>query len=97
MEYKLISERRNNTTLLEQILFNRGFESIEDIQHFLTVDESDVLDPTLLDNMLEGTKILIKHIAANDKAFLIVDSDCDGYCSSAILLNYLNRLFPAWV
>ena len=41
--------------------------------------------------------MLIKHINANDKAFIIVDSDCDGYCSSAIFLNYLNRHFPAWI
>ena len=41
--------------------------------------------------------MLIKHIAANDNAYVIVDADCDGYTSSAILLNYLNRLFPAWV
>ncbi len=48
-------------------------------------------------NMRKGVATLIKHISSNDKAFIIVDSDCDGYCSSAILLNYLNRHFPAWV
>ena len=47
--------------------------------------------------MREGVKMLIQHISANDKTFLIIDSDCDGYTSSAILLNYLNRHFPAWV
>ena len=41
--------------------------------------------------------MLIKHINNNDKAFIIVDSDCDGYCSSAIFLNYLNRHFPHWI
>ena len=38
MEYKLIAPRRDNTTFLEQILFNRGFTSREEIQHFLTSD-----------------------------------------------------------
>ena len=47
--------------------------------------------------MREGVAMLIKHINANDKAFIIVDSNCDGYCSSAIFLNYLNRHFPAWI
>ena len=51
----------------------------------------------LLMNMHEGVKMLMKHISANDEAYVIVDADCDGYTSSAILLNYLNRLFPAWV
>lgn len=44
-----------------------------------------------------AAQCLIKHISANDPALLIIDSDCDGYCSGAILLNYLNRLFPSWV
>lgn len=41
--------------------------------------------------------MLIQNISANNKAFIVVDADCDGYTSSAILLNYLNRLFPGWV
>ena len=51
----------------------------------------------LLMNMRDGVKMLMKHISANDRAFLVVDADCDGYTSSAILMNYLNRLFPAWI
>ena len=48
-------------------------------------------------NVAEGAKMLIKHISANNKIWLIVDSDADGFTSSAILLNYLNCLFPAYV
>lgn len=38
--------------------------------------------------------MLIKHIAANDKVLVVVDCDCDGFTSAALLLNYLNRFFP---
>ena len=41
--------------------------------------------------------ILIKHINNNDKILLQVDSDCDGYTSSSLLLNYLYQLFPYYV
>lgn len=51
----------------------------------------------LLDNIEAGAKMLAKHISLNNEALIIVDSDCDGYCSSAIFLNYFNRIFPAWV
>ena len=51
----------------------------------------------MLDNIRDGVAMLIKHIQANDRCFIIVDSDCDGYCSAALLMNYLNRLFPSWV
>ena len=96
MDYKLIAPRDNSIGLLEQILLNRGIAQ-EDIWHFLNVNENDVLDPLLLTNMREGVGMLIKHIAGNEKTLVVVDSDCDGYCSAALLLNYLNRHFPAWV
>lgn len=41
--------------------------------------------------------MLVSHIAQGSKVLVIIDSDCDGYCSSAILINYLNNLFPAFV
>jgi len=40
--------------------------------------------------------MLIHHINRESKVFLQVDSDCDGYTSSAFLLNYLNSLFPGF-
>lgn len=97
MEYKLRAPRRDGTSLLEQILYNRGFTSREEINHYLTTDDNDLLPPTLLDNMQEGAKILAKHILYGNNALLIIDADADGFSSSAILLNYLNRLFPSWV
>ena len=97
MEYKVIAPRRDGTSLLSQILYNRGFQSLEQITHYLSVDEDDLLDPMLLDNMKQGAQMLIKHISRNSNTLIVVDSDCDGYTSSAILMNYLNRFFPAWV
>lgn len=97
MEYKVIAPRQDGTSLLEQILLNRGFKNREDILHFLSTDENDILDPLLLDHMVEGAQLLITHIAQNDKAVIIVDSDADGYTSSAIFLNYLNCFFPSWI
>ena len=92
MDYKLISERQPGIGLLEQILINRGI-TMSEVHHFLHADENDVLSPTLLDNMREGAQTLSKHIANNNRALIVVDSDCDGYCSSAIFLNYFNKLF----
>ena len=40
---------------------------------------------------------LISIIKENKKMLVIVDSDCDGYTSSALLLNYLYDLFPSFV
>lgn len=97
MEYKLIAPRQNGITLLQQILLNRGFKTTEDIIHFLSTDENDILNPLLLDNMVEGLQMLAKHINANDKALIVVDADADGFCSAAIFMNYFNKFFPGWV
>lgn len=70
---------------------------MSEVHHFLHANENDVLSPTLLDNMREAAQALSKHIANNNRALIVVDSDCDGYCSSAIFLNYFNKLFPSWV
>lgn len=47
--------------------------------------------------MKDGVKMLISHIERNDKIFVQVDADCDGYTSAAALINYLNYLFPHFV
>lgn len=47
--------------------------------------------------MMDGVKMLARHIANNDLIMFQVDSDCDGDTSSAALLNYLYCLFPAYV
>ena len=96
MEYVLRNEPTPSLTLVEQVFLNRGIQP-EDIAGYLTPSESNVLDATLLDNMLQGVEMLIKHIYNNDKIFLLVDVDCDGYTSAAALLNYLFQLFPYYV
>ncbi len=65
--------------------------------HYLHEDSSDLLPPSSIANINEGAKMLIRHIGAEDDALIVVDSDCDGYTSSATLINYLNRLFPNYV
>ena len=96
MEYKLISEKKDNLSVIQQILINRGI-ALKDIDHYLNTTENDNLNPFLIERIKDGVMILIKHINNNDKILLQVDSDCDGYTSSSLLLNYLYQLFPYYV
>ena len=96
MEYKLISEKNDNLSVIQQVLINRGI-ALKDIDHYLNTTENDNLDPSLIERIKDGVMILIKHINNNDKILLQVDSDCDGYTSSSLLLNYLYQLFPYYV
>ena len=47
--------------------------------------------------MRKAASTLIKHIQKNNDILIIVDSDCDGFTSSAIFINYLYSLFPSYV
>lgn len=98
MKYKLISKVNPHLKPIEQVLLNRGIPYV-DLKMYLNTTDEMINSPLMFgeDLMREATAALIKTIQANRKAILIVDSDCDGFTSSAILLNYLHLLFPAWV
>lgn len=94
MDYELIAPVQKGRTRIETILRNRG---IDDIEHYLNTTDADILSPTLLANMDNGIEMLIRHIKNNDKIYVLADEDCDGYTSTATLINYLHRLFPSYV
>lgn len=58
-------------------------------------DPIDADQPFMLKNMHEAVQVAYQLLTQEDtKVFVIVDSDCDGYTSSAILINYLKLRFP---
>lgn len=85
MKCKLInSEIKSNygTELLKE----RGVSNVQD---FLNPSECLIQEPSDLDNVDEGIN-LIKKVYNNGGRFLVVvDSDCDGYTSAAIIYLYL--------
>ena len=96
MEYRLRAPEFPIYTPVEQVLVNRGIP-YDQINHYLNTTDNDILDPRLIPHLDEGAKMLIKHISQNDKVLIQVDSDCDGYTSAALLINYLYCLFPSFV
>lgn len=99
MEYQLITPHiplSVELTAVERVLSNRGIMPSE-IKHYLHTTDEDILSPTLIANIDAGVKMLVRHIAQNDRVLLQIDSDCDGYTSAAVLMNYLNCLFPSFV
>ena len=98
MKYKLISKNNPRLKPIEQVLINRGIPYTE-LQSYLNTTDDDINSPLLLgeENLMAAATAIITAINNNQKAKIIVDSDCDGYTSSAILLNYLYELFPSWI
>ena len=98
MKYKLLKETVDKYTAIEQILYNRDIEENE-MYHYLYTTDEDINEPELLgkEKMMVASNILFRTIKENKKAIIIVDSDCDGFTSSAILINYLYDLYPQWI
>ena len=96
MEYQLINRPISRLQEIEQILMNRGIPLI-DVYRYLHTSPVDIIPPTEIANIKEGASLLVKHISQNSKVMLQIDSDCDGFTSFAVFMNYLNNLFPAFV
>ena len=86
---------RTEKNSLYQILKNRG---IKDYSHYLNTSDQDINDNALLgiNNLQQAVNIILSACYCKEKVLVIVDSDCDGFTSSALLLNYLYKNFRYW-
>lgn len=74
---------------LEELLISRGIENVE---QFRNPTKECELGSGLLKNMASATILVHKNL--DKKIGLIVDSDCDGFTSAAIVYQYLHDIKP---
>ena len=98
MKYKLINQPNEKYNAKQQILINRGLKET-DLNHYMNLTDDDINEPELFGKeLLDKAVIILDEVINADKdVCVIVDCDCDGYTSSAVLINYLYDLAPAWV
>ena len=98
MKYQLIKPVVEHYTALEQVLTNRGVP-LNNIPKYLQTTDEDIYSYTLFGKqpLQDAAVALVKCIQQDKNALVVVDSDCDGFTSAALLINYLYDLFPAWV
>ena len=98
MKYKLIAPVNPSYSAIEQVLTNRGIP-YDEINHYLNTTDEDINSYNSFgeDNLKHAAAALIRCIQLDQKALVIVDCDCDGYTSAAVLINYLHDYFPNWV
>lgn len=97
MKFKLINTPNPLYNAKKQILINRGFKP-EEIDHYLNLSDIDINSPKCFgEELLKGAATALKETIDKEKDIcVVVDCDCDGYTSSAILINYLYDLAPAF-
>ena len=66
MDFKLIENSGKDLSTVETILTNRGIK-IEDIPSYLSASDDAILDRKLIDNLVEGVDLLLKHLNAGIK------------------------------
>lgn len=69
MDYQLKAPRIPQYSAVEQVLTNRGIK-LQDIPHYLNTTDDDIIEPATIDRIEDGVKMLIKHIAQNDKVLI---------------------------
>lgn len=87
------------TTPLETIMYNRGITTPIGQEIWLKADCRQTYGWEDLDDdgkMQKACKKLFDCVQENKDAQIIVDPDCDGWNSSAILINYLYSRYPKW-
>lgn len=97
MRYQLITNNDvPGATPVETVFLHRGMK-YEDIGHYLNTTIDDLIHPLEFPDIGEAARMLVRHMNAQDKTLIIVDSDADGFTSAAALMNYLHYMFPGFV
>lgn len=67
-------------------------KGILNIEEYLNPPSTAVQHPSNLDNIEDGANLLLKVIHNNGNILLVVDSDNDGFTSSAIIYTYIKKI-----
>jgi len=96
MKYKLIKPINTNYSTIQTILTNRHIP-LEEVEHYLNTTDADINKPEAFGQscLKAAAQCLISHVSENHKALVIVDCDCDGFTSAALLINYLHDTVPS--
>lgn len=88
---KIIKENFLKELLIDRQLIPANDEDYQ--ARYFSPKKDNLEDFALLDNIMAGAECLEKHIKNKSRIYLVVDSDIDGFTSSAILYNYLMENF----
>ena len=78
---------------VKELLMERGLTK-EEIEYFLEVPDASYLqNPAMLYNITSGfiDFQVMSNLSEDDRLIVVVDSDCDGFASAAIFIQYLRN------
>lgn len=87
LKYKLKTESGiDEFHFIDSLLASKG---IHDSNKYLSAEWDDILPYYLLDGLKEGADMLRFHLQNKSRIAIVVDDDCDGFLSSALIYKAL--------
>ncbi len=98
MRYRLYNEEEPLSSAISQVLRNRGIP-VEDQQRYLNASYNDIYSWQEFpqEDMIHAVEKLYSAIMGVKPIYILVDCDCDGYTSAAIVANYINKAYSEYV
>ena len=96
MKYKIRNKRDLNLPLMELIFKNRKVD-YSSREEFFNPSANVIQDPFVYDRMMDGINSFVDALRNKERFGVLVDCDCDGYCSAAIVINYMKDNFGYYI
>jgi len=87
---KALASELGISSILAQILLNRGITTAQEAKSYLSCDINDCFDPFLFKGMDKAVKRIKKALKNKEKIFIYGDYDVDGLSSCALLYDVLS-------
>lgn len=91
MNYKLRGNFRTDEYAIYDILTNRG---VKNVDAFISPSNIYENNPYDLNNITDAASLLVKRLKEDKSICVLVDCDNDGFCSAALIWNYIKHIFP---
>ena len=93
MKYRLRNNYTTDSTkAIKEILTDRGVKNVEAFMYPTSESENNPYD---LDNIRNAAELLLQHLQKDSYIGVLVDADNDGFCSAAIIWNYIKTVYPS--
>lgn len=90
-----LADRLGVSTVVGQLLLNRGIADVAAARHFLAGTLDELHDPFLLKGMAAAVERTVAAVTTQEKIVIYGDYDVDGVTATALLYNSLHELGAA--
>ena len=78
--------------ILNQVLLNRGLDTVEKVNNFIEADYNKLKDPYLLTDLKKASQRLIEAVKNNQNILIYGDYDVDGVTSTSLFIRFFQDI-----